>query len=74
MLEVKTNAGQRVRASFHSNQGRPVAFCPDGRHILKGSGDKTAILWNAASGRKLRTFEGMMMGVISVAFSPQSKP
>ena len=38
--------------------------------MLSGSGDKTLKLWDAASGRLIRTFEGHSGGVVSVAFSP----
>jgi WD40 repeat protein len=31
-----------------------VAFSPDGKQVLSGSSDRTAILWDAAAGKKLR--------------------
>jgi WD40 repeat protein len=30
-----------------------VAFSPDGKQVLTGSSDNTAILWEAATGKKL---------------------
>jgi WD40 repeat protein/uncharacterized caspase-like protein len=55
-----------------------VAFSPDGRHVVAGCWDGTAILWNAATGAKLRTFRGH--GIqgdttlnTSVAFSPDGR-
>ena len=35
-----------------------VAFSPDGQRIVTGSGDRTAKVWEAASGRELLTLKG----------------
>ena len=35
-----------------------VAFSPDGQRIVTGSGDRTAKVWEAASGRELLTSQG----------------
>ena len=50
-----------------------VAFSPDGPTIASGSWDKTIKLWDAASGRELRTLQGHTDGVDSVAFSPDGR-
>ena len=50
----------------------PVAFSPDGRFVLVGSrsaDNKTARLWEIATGLETRRFEGHKEGVYSVAFS-----
>ena len=50
-----------------------VVFSPDGRHIASGSTDKTLRLWEAASGREIRRFEGHTSPVEAVAFSPDGR-
>ena len=47
-----------------------VAFSPDGSTVVSGSFDGTLKLWDARSGRLLRTLEGHSLTVSSVAFSP----
>jgi WD40 repeat protein len=54
----------------HSSGVNSVAFSPDGARIASGSRDDTIKLWDAASGKLLRTFEGHTELVSSVAFSP----
>jgi hypothetical protein len=50
-----------------------VAFSPDGKYILTGSLDRTARLWDAATGQVLRTYVGHTNSVTSVAFSSDGK-
>jgi len=54
----------------HTNYVFSVAFSPDGRQILSGFLDGTVKLWDAATGREIRTFAGHTSYVSSVAFSP----
>ncbi len=48
-----------------------VSFSPDGLHAL--SGGENIRMWDVASGKCLRTFEGHTGGVSSVAFSPDGR-
>ena len=47
-----------------------VAFSPDGRLVASGGGDHLVKLWQASTGRELRTFQGHTDFVESVQFSP----
>src|SRR5258706_134110 len=62
-LEPRTFSG-------HTEAVFSVAYSPSGRYILTGSVDKTARLWDAATGKEVRQFTGHTGGVVSVAFSP----
>jgi WD40 repeat protein/uncharacterized caspase-like protein len=57
----------------HSISVSPVAFSPDGRSTMSGSQDNTIKLWDVATGRLLRTFQGHRAEVKSVAFSPDGR-
>jgi len=50
-----------------------VAFDPQGGTLASGSDDTTVKLWEARSGRLLRTLEGHQDLVLSVAFHPQGE-
>ena len=50
-----------------------VAFSPDGTRLLSGGKDATLRLWDVATGRELRKFEGHDDLVTSIAFSPDGK-
>ncbi len=50
-----------------------VACSPDGKRLATASGDKTAKVWDAASGQELLTLRGHIGAVYSVAWSPDGK-
>jgi len=57
----------------HSDYVYSVAFSPDGRQVVSGSGDKTIKLWDVATGQEIRTFSGHSNVVNSVTFSPDGR-
>ena len=57
----------------HASGFKSVAFSHDGRTALTGSSDKTARLWDVATGKQLRSFEGHAAYILSVAFSPDGR-
>jgi WD40 repeat protein len=50
-----------------------VAVSPDGRTIVSGSADRTVKVWEAESGRLLRSLEGHTDSVRAVAVSPDGR-
>jgi WD40 repeat protein len=57
----------------HEAGVRAVAVLPDGKRALTGSSDRTARLWDLASGKELQRFEGHEAGVWAVAVLPDGK-
>ena len=63
-----------VKAVFsHQDRVYAVAFSPDGKTLLTGSADKTARLWDAATGRPIGTPTEPPGRSLAVAFSPDGK-
>jgi WD40 repeat protein/serine/threonine protein kinase len=52
---------------------RCAAFSPDGKTLVTASLDKTAKVWDAATGEELLTFNGHRQAVRGVAFSPDGR-
>jgi hypothetical protein len=60
-LELKTLRG-------HLDAVTSVAFSPDNQRIVTGSGDNTAKVWEAASGKELLTLVGTATGFLPWPF------
>ena len=54
----------------HTNRVRSAAFSSDGRRVVTSSYDKTARIWDAATGREILLLSGHADRVVSAAFSP----
>ena len=63
----------------HGGQVNAIAFSPDSRHVLSGAWDRSLVLWEAKTGRRVRTFLGhrgptpRQGAVWAVDFSPDGK-
>ncbi|GEM_PF-2309138 len=66
-------SGEETSVSGHEYGVNCLAWSPNGQRLVTGSNDSTLILWDAASGEALRTFEGHVSWVRAVAFSPDGQ-
>jgi WD40 repeat protein len=53
----------------HDDAVEKAAFSPDGKRVITASSDKTARIWDAASGKQIGELRGHEGGVNSAAFS-----
>ncbi|WP_295555443.1 caspase family protein [uncultured Hyphomicrobium sp.] len=60
-------------ADPHSAEVDAVAVSPNGKLVLTGSQDTTVKLWEAESGRLIRTYRGHDDRILNVAFSPDGQ-
>ena len=65
--------GQSGTLRGHTESVRFATFSPDGKKIITASVDKTARIWDAQSGKTLRTLGGHGDIVTSASFSPDGK-
>ncbi len=65
----------RVRGTLrqHTDSVDSVAVSPDGKFFATASGDNSAILWDAASGKPTYVLKGHTAPVWGVTFSPDGK-
>src|SRR5262249_18540501 len=54
----------------HSDPVRACGYSPDGAYIVSGADDRTVKVWEARSGKCLRTFKGHSGVVLACGYSP----
>ncbi len=59
-----------VSLKGHSDEINMVAISADSRRVASASEDKTLIVWNLPTGKKLLTLDSQKEAVTSIAFSP----
>nr|VFK56441.1 MAG: WD40 repeat [Candidatus Kentron sp. TC] len=57
----------------HGNVIYALAFSPDGKRLLSGSGDCTVRLWDLESGETIQVLRGHAGYIYAVAFSPDAR-
>ena len=71
----RRNRPQRKSAALRGHYGRSVCgrgvFSPNGKRIVSGGPYGMLKVWDAETGREIRTLRGHTRGVVSVAFSPE---
>jgi tetratricopeptide (TPR) repeat protein len=50
-----------------------VAFSPDGKHLASAGNDQTVRVWDAATGKEIRSLQAYSGAVLSVEFSPDGR-
>ena len=72
-LTVLSGHGEGLPAADEGGNVRSVAFSPDGRRIVTASNDRSARIWDAASGKQLAVLSGHDHAVRTAAFSPDGR-
>jgi WD40 repeat protein len=69
-LDIPSMKIQKTEMSYRGSDSKAISISPDGKTVLSGSSSDTLMLWDAKSGRNLKTLSGHTDEVNSVVFSP----
>jgi WD40 repeat protein/serine/threonine protein kinase/TPR repeat protein len=71
--EARAASAEVLAITGHTDRTRWASFSPDGQRIVTASFDKTARVWDAATGRPLLLLAGHTDRVMSAAFSADGR-
>ncbi|KAB2854299.1 MAG: WD40 repeat domain-containing protein, partial [Anaerolineae bacterium] len=69
-INVTSVTASSIVLTGHTGFVWAAAFSPDSRHLLTGSSDFTARLWDITTGQAVQTFDGQGSVALAVAFAP----
>ena len=72
VLNIETGMEEYTIKRAHGEFVICTAFSPDGRFLATGSPDRTVRLWDAATGKAVKTFIGHKGIIYCLAFSHDS--
>ena len=70
---AQENKLETVVQKGHSAAVKALDISPDGKYLITGSRDRSAKLWDIATGMEMRTYAGHELTVNGVQFSPNGK-
>src|SRR5882762_9978945 len=72
-ISAVSQKSRLIAKNAHADRVRSISFSPDGKLIASSSEDHTIKLWDAVTGKQLRTVMGGGDSVYTIAFSPDGK-
>jgi len=73
VVNLARTDGSRTALASHRLRVTSAAFSPDGKRLVTASRDHDAILWDVATGRKLRVLRAHFGSVADAEFSPDGR-
>jgi WD40 repeat protein len=70
---LDTLKGNEIERFENYNDVYSVSFSPDDKYILSVGSEKTIQLWNAESGKEIRSFKNKISDIHSACFSPNGR-